>query len=86
MARPRPPSFPRLGAGSYPDSGFRKVGPHGDFFASGHVWVAVSLESGFQLLELLTSEVSPLPALPLLLRRVLCAHILILSLLALIFL
>lgn len=69
-----------------PDSGFRKVGPHGDFFASGHVWVAVSLESGFQLLQLLASEVSPLPALPLLLGGVLGSHILILSLLALIFL
>lgn len=67
-ASPRP-CFSQTG--SYPDSGFRKVGPHGDFFASGHVRVAVSLESGLQLLQLLAGEVRALPPLLLLQRAVL---------------
>lgn len=86
ISTPPPCSPLRLRAGSYPDSGFRKVGPHGDFFARGHVRVAVPLESGLQFLQLLAGEVSSLPPLPLLLGRVFGAHVLILSLLALLFL
>lgn len=52
---------------SYPDSGLRQVCPHGDLLPGAHVRVAVPLESGFQLLQLLAGEVSPLPPLLLLL-------------------
>lgn len=52
---------------SYPNSGLGQVGPHSDFLPGAHVRVAVPLESGFQLLQLLAGEVSPLPPLLLLL-------------------
>lgn len=53
-------------AASYPHSGLGKVGPHGDLLPRAHVRVAVPLEGGLQLLELLAGEVSPLPPLLLL--------------------
>lgn len=52
---------------SYPHSGLGQVGPHGDLLPGAHVRVAVPLEGGLQLLELLAGEVSPLPPLLLLL-------------------
>lgn len=55
-----------LRAASYPHSGLGQVGPHGDLLPGAHVRVAVPLEGGLQLLELLAGEVSPLPALLLL--------------------
>lgn len=48
---------------AYPDSGFSQVGPDSNFLPGAHVRIAVPLESGFQLLELLAGEVSSLPAL-----------------------
>lgn len=54
------------GLGSYPHSGLRQVGPYSDLLPCAHVRVAVPLESGLQLLELLAGEVSPLPPLLLL--------------------
>lgn len=48
---------------SYPDPGLREVGPHCDLLSGAHVRVSVPLESGFQLLQLLAGEVSPLPSL-----------------------
>ena len=48
---------------SYPNSGLGQVGPHRDFLPGAHVRVTVPLESGFQLLQLLAGEVSPLPPL-----------------------
>lgn len=54
------------GLQSYPDSCLRQVGPDCNLLPGAHVWVTVSLESGFQLLELLTGEVRPLPPLLLL--------------------
>lgn len=48
---------------SYPDSGLGEVGPHRDLLPGAHVRVSVPLESGFQLLQLLAGEVSPLPSL-----------------------
>lgn len=56
-----------LRAASYPHSGLGQVGPHGDLLPGAHVRVAVPLEGGLQLLELLAGEVSPLPPLLLLL-------------------
>lgn len=52
---------------SYPHSGLGQVGPHSDLLPGAHVRVAVPLEGGLQLLELLAGEVSPLPPLLLLL-------------------
>lgn len=48
---------------SHPDARLGQVGPHGDLLAGAHVRVAVPLESGLQLLQLLAGEVSPLPPL-----------------------
>lgn len=58
------------GLQSYPDSCLRQVGPDCNLLPGAHVWVTVSLESGFQLLELLAGEVRPLPPLLLLERAV----------------
>lgn len=66
----------------YPDSGLGEVGPHGDLLPHAHVRVAVPLESGFQLLQLLAGEVGPLPPLLLLLRRVVGGPVLVLLLAA----
>lgn len=52
---------------SYPNPGLRQVGPHRDLLPGAHVRVAVPLEGGLQLLQLLAGEVSPLPPLLLLL-------------------
>lgn len=54
------------GLQSYPDSCLRQVGPDCNLLSGAHVWITVSLESGFQLLELLAGEVCPLPPLLLL--------------------
>jgi len=48
---------------SYPDPRLGEVGPHRDLLPGAHVRVAVPLESGLELLELLAGEVSPLPSL-----------------------
>ena len=48
---------------THPDAGLCEVGPDSDLLAGAHVRVAVPLESGLQLLELLAGEVGPLPAL-----------------------
>ena len=50
----------------YPDPGLGEVGPHGDLLPGAHVRVAVPLEGGLQLLQLLAGEVGPLPPLLLL--------------------
>lgn len=55
---------------THPDSGLRKVGPHGYLLPCAHVRIAIPLESGLQLLQLLAGEVSPLPPLSLLFGRV----------------
>lgn len=55
---------------TYPDPGLCEVGPHGDLLPGAHVRVAVALEGGLELLQLLASEVGPLPPLTLLLGRV----------------
>lgn len=57
--------------GSYPHAGLSEIGPHGDLFARAHVGVAIPLEGGLQLLQLLTGEVRALPPLLLLQRSVL---------------
>lgn len=62
--------FPTWRRASYPNSGLRQVGPDGDLLPGAHVRVAVPLEGGLQLLQLLAGEVSPLPPLLLLLRVV----------------
>ena len=54
----------------YPDPSLSEVGPHCDLLSGAHVWVAVPLEGGLQLLELLAGEVSPLPPLLLLQRAI----------------
>lgn len=54
------------GPQSYPHSCLCQVGPDRDLLPGAHVGVAVPLERGFQLLELLAGEVSPLPPLLLL--------------------
>ena len=46
-----------------PDSDLREVSPRRDLFACGHVRVAVALERGFQVLQLLTGEVCTLTTL-----------------------
>lgn len=61
------------GACTHPDPCLREVGPHCDLLPGAHVGVAVPLERGLQLLELLAGEVSPLPPLLLLQRAVLGA-------------
>lgn len=71
---------------THPNPGLGEVGPDGDLLAGGHVGVAVPLEGGLQLLQLLAGEVRPLPPLPLLLGGVLGPRILALALLALLFL
>lgn len=48
---------------TYPDSSLRQVGPHGNFLSGAHVRVPVPGERRFQLLQLLRSEVRPLPSL-----------------------
>lgn len=48
---------------SYPDSRLGQVGPYRDLLPGAHVRVAIPLERGFQLLQLLAGEVSPLPPL-----------------------
>lgn len=58
------------GRGTHPDPGLCEVGPHGDLLPRAHVRVAIPLESGLQLLQLLAGEVGPLSPLPLLLRWV----------------
>lgn len=58
------------GLDTHPDPGLCEVGPHGDLLPRAHVRVAIPLESGLQLLQLLAGEVGPLPPLPLLLRWV----------------
>lgn len=55
---------------TYPDSGLCEVGPHRDLLSGAHVRIPVPLESGFQLLQLLAGEVSPLPSLFLFLRLI----------------
>lgn len=55
---------------THPDPGLCEVGPHGYLLPRAHVRVAIPLESGFKLLQLLAGEVSPLSPLPLLFRRV----------------
>ena len=60
--------------GTYPNSGFGEVGPHGDLLPSAHVRIPVPGESGLELLELLRSEVSSLPSLPLGALAVLSSH------------
>lgn len=55
---------------THPDPRLRQVGPHRDLLSGAHVGVAVPLERGLQLLQLLAGEVRPLPPLPLLLGRV----------------
>lgn len=57
---------------THPDSSLSEVGPDGDLLAGAHVRVAVALEGGLQLLQLLAGEVGPLPPLLLLQRAVLC--------------
>lgn len=52
--------------GPYPHAGLSEVGPHGDLFARAHVGVAIPLEGGLQLLQLLAGEVRALPPLLLL--------------------
>lgn len=83
---PKAPAWPPSTSGAYPDSGLGEVGPDGDLLPRRHVRVAVPLESGFQLLQLLAGEVSPLPPLPLLLGRILGARVVILAGLAFVFL
>lgn len=61
----RVPRWPAGGL-THPDAGLCEVGPDGDLLAGAHVGVAVALEGGLQLLELLAGEVSPLPPLLLL--------------------
>lgn len=51
---------------THPDPGLREVGPHGYLLPRAHVRVAIPLEGGLQLLQLLAGKVSPLPPLPLL--------------------
>ena len=51
----------------YPDPGLGEICPHGDLLPGAHVRVAVPLEGGLQLLQLLAGEVRPLPPLLLLL-------------------
>lgn len=58
------------GLQSYPDSCLCQVGPDCNLLPGAHVWITVSLESGFQLLELLAGEVRPLPPLLLFERAV----------------
>lgn len=55
---------------THPDPSLREVGPHCDLLSGAHVGVAVSLEGGLQLLELLAGEVSPLSPLLLLQRAI----------------
>lgn len=57
--------------GPYPHAGLSEVGPHRDLFAGAHVRVAIPLEGGLQLLQLLAGEVRALPSLLLLQRAVL---------------
>lgn len=54
----------------YPHSCLCEVCPHGYLLPRAHVWVAVPLEGGLELLQLLAREVCPLPPLLLLLRVV----------------
>lgn len=58
---------------AYPHARLGEVGPHGDLFPHAHVGVAVPLERGLQLLQLLACEVCALPPLLLLLGGVLRA-------------
>ena len=58
---------------THPDAGLCEVGPDGDLLAGAHVRVAVPLEGGLQLLQLLAGEVGPLPPLLLLQGAVLRA-------------
>lgn len=58
------------GLQSYPDSCLCQVGPDCNLLPGAHVWITVSLESGFQLLQLLAGEVRPLPPLLLFERAV----------------
>lgn len=58
---------------THPDTCFSQIGPHCDLFSGAHVRVAVPLKGGFQLLELLAGEMSPLASLFLLQRAVLGA-------------
>lgn len=60
---------------THPDSCLGEVGPHRDLLSGAHVRVAVPLERGFQLLELLAGKMSPLPPLFLLQRTVLSARL-----------
>jgi len=46
-----------------PDSDLGEVSPRGDLLARRHVRVAVALERGFQVLQLLAGEVRPLSTL-----------------------
>lgn len=50
---------------TYPDSSFCQICPCRNFLPSGHIRIAVSSECCFQLLKLLTREMSPLSALTL---------------------
>lgn len=58
--------------GAYPHARLGEVGPHSDLLPHAHVGVAVPLERGLQLLQLLAREVRTLPPLLLLLGGVLC--------------
>lgn len=57
---------------AHPHARLGEVGPHSDLFPHAHVGVAVPLERGLQLLQLLACEVCALPPLLLLLGGVLC--------------
>ena len=61
----------RTRAPAHPHARLREGGPHGDLLPHAHVGVAVPLEGGLQLLQLLAREVCALPPLLLLLGGVL---------------
>lgn len=58
---------------AHPHARLREVGPHSDLLPHAHVGVAVPLERGLQLLQLLACEVRALPPLLLFLGGVLRA-------------
>lgn len=48
---------------TYPDSRFCEARPHSKLFSDSHVRISISREHFLKLLELIRSEVSPLPSL-----------------------
>jgi len=56
---------------SYPNSGLRQICPHGNLLPDAHVRISVPGEESFQFLQLLRSEVGPLPSLTFLVLPVL---------------